>query len=254
MKQTAALPAPGRTHASNPKNAEVRARQEEAVRAGDLGTLLTTVAGLIWKEVRRYGRGLGDEDLRDLYAAGRYGALLAARRFDASRGAAFPTYATYWVRALVVREVLHFWGRGQFGATRATRAIFFRYGKARRALDSADRPASADEVADYLGVSPEILDSVAAATSTSAKDCGDVPDAYRTIEEVLCGRAEEDDLRGALGELDARSRLVLVARFYHGKRLREVAATVGVTRERVRQIEAAALDKLRRILLKQRSR
>lgn len=233
------------------KHADLRAAQAKAAADRDVAALVQSVEGTIWKIADHYSRGLSKEDVEDLRAAGRVGAVVAAERYDVSRGASFNTYALSWIRAYVVKEVFFFWGKGRLrGTNGAVRRIFFRQGRARRDLAAAGTKETPEALADAMGVNVSILADVevAIAANVPQEDLKDVSSDDGGVLAMMCAADESDDVRVAIADLDMRSQFVIVQRFYEDKTLDEVAVRLGVTRERVRQIEKEAIVSLRRSL------
>ncbi len=211
---------------------------------------------------RRYlHRGLS---LLDLIEEGNVGLLHAARKFRPDRGARFSTYATWWIRQAIVR--------GLASQARMIRLpvhverLLGQYVKGRNALtQELGRAPTAEEVAREMGrpvaeierlesvrQQPLSLDSTAAGEGKGSLH-ETVPDASTApgarLAAVLRARA---DLAGVLHDLPDTERTVITLRFGLGGEesltLESIGQRLGVTRERVRQIESAALERLRRLL------
>jgi RNA polymerase primary sigma factor len=149
----------------------------------------------------------------DLIHEGNLGLIEAARRFDAARNVKFITYAVWWVRQAILHLLT--------GETRAASA----------ASVSLDAPAGDPD-------GPELWEKLEQATEPPA-------------ETALVRRALHDQIRDALKDLDDKERQVVSLRFGLSRRddprtLQEIGDRLHLTRERVRQIEARAKDKLRR--------
>lgn len=244
---------------ARPVQAQARVPSE-----GDVAALVKSMRGTIRWVVHQFGRGLDGEVIRDLLAAGDLGAIEAARRYDPSRGVSFSTYATYWVRAFVVKEVFFFWGQGRCRVCASTMRVFFGHGRARRKIEAAGQDPTPAAVAKAIGVPVATLE---AAWAASMRDRGydDPPrgdsvfflnetlsDERASALDLLCDRVDrvgvEEGVRAALNVLDARSRYVIEQRFYEGKKLREVAETLRLTKQGAQQIEKRAIARLRRHL------
>jgi RNA polymerase primary sigma factor len=219
---------------------------------------LRLVVGL----ARRYARrGLG---LEDLIAEGNLGLLRAVEGFDPGRNTRFSTYAGYWVKQSL--------GRSLVNTSRAVRLpahVVVLLGRWRRASAGLQgelgRPPTPEEVARRLDLPKRKLNAVKKALrACNSAPQGDQADSGRSLDEALpdghaqapdAGMAEADGwhhLLYLLGRLDQRKAAVLRLRFGLGdegpKTLQEVGERLGVTRERVRQVEAEALANLREAL------
>jgi RNA polymerase primary sigma factor len=202
------------------------------------------------------GRGMPFEDLIQLGALGLHRAV---KGFDPDRQLRFSTYATWWIRqsiAHALAEESRLVHVPEYVASRAA-AIF----RTQETLQSElGRPATLAEVADELGIPPRNVEETVATVREPASFERPIGDTDRRLADTLPdgdpgpeARAEavclSEAVAAALDGLDPRDRLVLMLRFGIGHRrphtLQEVATRLGVTRERVRQLEDAAIYRLR---------
>ena len=237
-----------------------RAELEERVRRGTDAKrrLVAAHLPLVVRLLHRY-RWSGLPVL-DLFQEGTLALLRAAERFDWRRGTPFGAYAAWWVRHALSRAV-----REHVGAVRLPETK-------RRQLRSlaearAERPwASWEELAERAELSMEDAAALAPLLGSPVPlEAPAGPGSDRTLEELLADREAEERLEEVLVEaeverliraaeqtLSPREREVLEARYGLGGRqpetLREVGERLGVSLQRVAQIEAAALAKLRRAL------
>jgi RNA polymerase primary sigma factor len=201
----------------------------------------------------------GSLSLPDLVQEGNIGLMRAVDRFEYQRGFRFSTYATWWIRQAIARALADS-GRTVRLPVHVVQALN-KLTKAGRALSAElDRPPTVRELADHtrLAVDRVLQLSQAGAPLTSLDaPIGDsavfadlLSDGGLSPEEQVVSRSTRQRVRRELATLTARERAVLQLRFgIRGERehtLEEVAQRVGLSRERVRQIERQALARLRR--------
>lgn len=193
----------------------------------------------------------------DLVGEGYVGLLVAINKFDTSRqGVRLMTYASFWIRAFMARYIAASWGGGKtgIGITRAKRLFKLRKESSRLAsqqvLDEVAResccrcfsisPRALGTLLDVLSLQEFSLDACTGQTIPSPHDPVSEVESAQTRE--LCSRA----VRDVLGVLSERELLVISERYLHEDTasLATLGARLGVTRERVRQIERSALRKL----------
>lgn len=205
---------------------------------------------------RHQGRGL---PLADLVQDGVLGLVRAAQKFDGERGVRFSTYATWWIRQAITRSLLSN-GRAIRLPVHAGEEIGRLHRAAAEVAQTLGRQATSEEIAMHLDVPRRWVEKrMALASDPVSLDApigedGELldvmadPEAARPLEEALRGlvRARIDEV---LRSLPAREREVIALRFGLGdgeaRTLQEIADTLGLTRERIRQIEKKALRTLR---------
>jgi RNA polymerase sigma-32 factor len=203
----------------------------------------------------------------DLIQEGNIGLMKAVRRFDPDRGVRLVSFAVHWIRAEIHEYVVRNWRLVKIATTKAQRKLFFNLRRMRPDGGSL-APGQMADIAEQLDVRPE--DVAEMEVRLSGGDCAlEAPvededrfapaswlaDPSQEPAQVLA-RQGLDSLQGerldaALRSLDDRSQHIVRARWLAddgGATLHELAAEYGISAERVRQVEAAALKKLRKAL------
>ena len=224
---------------------------------------------LVPKIAQRYaGYGI---PVADLIGEGNIGLLQSAERFEPDKGFRFSTYARWWIRAAMLNFVLQTWSMIKLGNGAGKKRLFFNLRRAKQALRAdGDRhldDADIAKLAKHFQVSTD--DIVAMDQRMSAKDVslhqtmpgstgftfGDmIADDTPTPEDrAIDGderRWHREQLREAMANLDRREKDILKHRYLTDEpaTLAKLARIHGLTAERVRQIEAKAIDKLRHYL------
>ncbi|MDE1901351.1 MAG: RNA polymerase sigma factor RpoH [Alphaproteobacteria bacterium] len=229
--------------------------------------LVTSHLRLVAKIAMGY-RGYG-LPLSDLIAEGNIGMMQAVKRFDPDRGFRLSTYAMWWIRAAIQEYILHSWSLVKIGTTAAQKKLFFNLRRLKgemKAIDDGDlSQEQVHEIAQRLDVAEEEVvnmnrrltggdQSLNAPLSRDGEGDGE-------WQDWLVDTAEPADIRmGAREELSGRQKLLATAMeglqprerdIIVARRLSENPATLedlsqkfGVSRERVRQIEVRAFEKL----------
>ena len=201
----------------------------------------------------------------DLIQEGNVGLMKAVKRFDPERGVRLVTFAVHWIKAEIHEYIVRNWRMVKLATTKAQRKLFFNLRSMKAEGQTLDT-AQVSEIATTLNVRPEDVREMEVRMSgreMSLENQDDdeehfAPIAYLSDEghedpvEVLDRRASDemhgDGLARALATLDDRSRKIVQARWLNeegGATLHELAAEYGVSAERIRQIEAAAMKKMK---------
>lgn len=218
---------------------------------------------------RNYGLPMGD-----LVQEGNVGLMQAAARFEPGREVRFSTYAAWWIRSAMQDYILRNWSIVRTGTTAAQKSLFFNLRRLRARIGAAASgaslsPESRQWIATELQVDVSDVEMMemrlsAADQSLNApiSDSGEddwqdfLADSRPSPEEVVIGMRDGDTrsrwLAEALGELTARERTIINQRRLRedGATLEELGRELGVSKERVRQLEHRAMLKLRESMLK----
>jgi RNA polymerase sigma-32 factor len=231
--------------------------------------LVTSHLRLVAKIAMGY-RGYG-LPLSEIVSEGNVGLMQAVKRFDPERGFRLATYAMWWIKASIQEYILRSWSLVKIGTTAAQKKLFFNLRKAKgqiKAIEEGDlRPEQVKLIATKLGVTEEEVVSMnrrlaapdhslnAPLRADSEGEWQDwLVDESPNQEALLADREEKDDRSDLLAEglkaLNERERHILTER-----RLKDEPATLedlskeyDISRERVRQIEVRAFEKLQRAI------
>jgi RNA polymerase sigma-32 factor len=231
--------------------------------------LVTSHLRLVAKIAMGY-RGYG-LPLSELISEGNVGMMQAVKRFDPERGFRLATYAMWWIRASMQEYILHSWSLVKIGTTAAQKKLFFNLRRLKGQLQAIDEgdlsPENVEKIARELDVpqsdvvsmnrrlaAPDHSLNAPVRTDGEGEWQDWLVDEADDQETRLSDRQElglrRDLLRDAMTHLTERERDILTAR-----RLRDTPATLedlsekyGVSRERVRQIEVRAFEKLQRAI------
>jgi len=232
------------------------------------GRLVMSHLRLVVSVARNYlGYGLPHADL---IQEGNIGLMKAVKRFDPERGVRLVSFALHWIRAEIHEYVLKNWRLVKVATTKAQRKLFFNLRSMKQGLGTLSQE-QVDEIARTLNVKREEVSEMETRLSggdvalEGRNDDGEdefapiayLADADSEPTQVLQRRQydmlQTDGVRQALDELDPRSRRIVEARWLNEDRegnvgtstLHDLAREFGVSAERIRQIEAKALQKMR---------
>jgi RNA polymerase sigma-32 factor len=216
---------------------------------------------------RRYG-----VPLDELVAEGNFGLVHALSKFEPERGFRFVTYAAYWIRAYILNYIIRSWSLVGSGSGVLRSKMFFRLRRERVKLANliGDRDAAEEALAEKLGTDREKLSNMlrrleARDVSLDSKVFDDgsstlldtLPSEWQTQDEHVYDSETRGELKtwvgSAMSKLDARERYIVEQRLMADPEerlsLAEIGRTLGVSRERARQLEARAKGKLKNRLL-----
>jgi len=207
----------------------------------------------------------------ELISEGNVGMMQAVKRFDPDRGFRLATYAMWWIRASIQEYILHSWSLVKMGTTAAQKKLFFNLRKLKgqmQAIEEGDlSPEQVTKIATRLGVPEEEVVNMnrrLAAPDSSlnapVKSEGDMEwqdwlvdespnQESRLVESQELGQRKQM-LAAALKQLTDRERRIIVERrlIDEPKTLEDLSSEYGISRERVRQIEVRAFDKLQKAM------
>lgn len=204
----------------------------------------------------------------DLIQEGNVGLMKAVKRFEPTHGARLFSFAVHWIKAEIHEFILRNWRLVRVATTKPQRKLFFNLRSMRKSLNALS-PKEAQAIADDLGVKlSEVMEMEQRMTGRDIgllADNSDDEESFAPIDWLSDTDSQPDTqlakqahyalqtegLQTALAQLDERSRRIVESRWLQddgGLTLHDLAAEFGVSAERIRQIEAKALQKLRGVL------
>jgi RNA polymerase sigma-32 factor len=228
--------------------------------------LVTSHLRLAAKLALRY-RGYG-LPVSDLISEANLGLMHAVKRFNPEKGVRLATYAIWWIKATIHEYILRSWSLVKIGTTAAQKKLFFNLRKLKNRIsageDSDLSPEQVKYIADELQVSSRevvemngrIRGDISLNLPTSREDGSEewqnglvdpAPDPERLLAETQDRDRIRTALQEALAALTPREQRIIRSRFLaeQPKTLEELGAAFGISRERVRQVEVRALQKIR---------
>jgi RNA polymerase sigma-32 factor len=229
--------------------------------------LVTSHLRLVAKIAMGY-RGYG-LPMNEIISEGNVGLMQAVKRFDPERGFRLATYAMWWIRAAIQEYILHSWSLVKMGTTAAQKKLFFNLRRLKsqmQAIDDGDlAPEQVRKIADHLQVTEQDvvnmnrrLDGPDHSLNASLRAEGETEwqdwlvDETQSQEQTLADEDELDHRRSLLARamhvLNERERHILAERRLKDEplTLEALSQHYGISRERVRQIEVRAFEKLQR--------
>ena len=234
--------------------------------------LVTSHLRLVAKIAMGY-RGYG-LPVSELISEGNIGLMQGVKKFEADRGFRLATYAMWWIRASIQEFILRSWSLVKMGTTAAQKKLFFNLRRMKARLDAFEdgdlRPEDLAKIAKDLGVTEAEVTSINRRMALGGDTSLNVPmredgegqwqdwladDAPLQDEQVA--EAQEADVRhtmlvSAMESLNEREKFILTERRLTDdpKTLEELSQVYGVSRERVRQIEVRAFEKLQKAMMR----
>lgn len=233
--------------------------------------LVTSHLRLVAKIAMGY-RGYG-LPIAEVVSEGNVGLMQAVKRFEPDKGFRLATYAMWWIKASIQEYILRSWSLVKMGTTASQKRLFFNLRRLKgriQALDEGDlKPEHVQEIATKLGVSEDDVvsmnrrlggDASLNAPIRQEADGGEwqdwLVDDSESQEEILADQEEHDHriklLKDAMSVLNERERRIFEARRLSEDpiTLEELSGEFGVSRERVRQIEVRAFEKVQKAVKK----
>ncbi len=205
------------------------------------------------------------QNYMDLVQEGNIGLIKATKKYDPYKGVKFSYYATYWIRAYILKFLMNNWRLVKLGTTQAQRKLFFSLNKERKQLEVQGFKPEPELLAKRLNVkkseviemSNRMTNNEVSLESPVGKDSDDeqiqfISSNGPSIEDALCLKDMKKKLRDFLQTLQGRhnekERVILEKRLLTDDpmTLQNISEIFGVSRERIRQIEAALLKKIRK--------
>ncbi|MCI5158153.1 MAG: sigma-70 family RNA polymerase sigma factor [Candidatus Electrothrix sp. AUS1_2] len=210
------------------------------------------------------------QNFMDLVQEGNVGLVQATKKFDPYRGVKFSYYAAYWIRAYILKFIMDNWRLVKIGTTQAQRKLFFSLNKEKKLLESQGFKPDVKLLAERLNVKEsevvemdQRMDGWDVSLEAPVRNDSDdeqkdfLPHYGPAVEDIVAGEEVRDRISGILTDIDGtlndKERFILTYRLLNDEpeTLQTIADHFGISRERVRQIEANLLKKLKDVFEKE---
>jgi RNA polymerase sigma-32 factor len=209
------------------------------------------------------------QNFLDLIQEGNVGLVQAAKKFDPYREVKFSYYAAYWIRAYILKFIMDNWRLVKIGTTQAQRKLFFSLNKEKKLLEAQGFKPEPKLLAERLNVKEseviemtQRMDSWDVSLESPVREDSDdeqkdfLPDTGPAVEDIVANREIRERLdsilRSMKESLNEKEQTILDARLLtdEPRTLQDIADSFGISRERVRQIEANLLKKMKKYIEK----
>lgn len=207
------------------------------------------------------------QNFMDLVQEGNIGLMKAVKKFDPYKGVKFSYYATYWIRAYILKFLMNNWRLVKLGTTQAQRKLFFCLNKERKALEAQGFVVEPEMLAERLKVkksdvvemssrmnNEEVSLESPMGPDSDAEKKDFVPSSGPSVEDILCNRDMKKRIHKLLEQLKGRHNeketMILERRLLTDDplTLQKISEKFGISRERIRQIESNLLRKMRKYI------
>ncbi len=200
----------------------------------------------------------------DLIQEGNVGLMMAVRKFNPHKGFRLISYAVWWIRAYIQNHVISVWSLLKIGTTQAQRKLFFKLNQAKNAIKNMTGADDLEATALTLDVKESEVEEMGERLRGDCYLDAELGDGYTLLESLADDRQNQEELIAdrqehallkrevttALSRLNDKERFIIEHRVSADEpmTLQEIADTFSISRERVRQIEEAALKKMKTAL------
>lgn len=207
------------------------------------------------------------QNFLDVIQEGNVGLVQAVKKYDPYRGVKFSYYAAYWIRAYILKFIMDNWRLVKIGTTQAQRKLFFSLNKERKLLESQGYKPETKLLAERLNVKEQEviemsqrMDNWDVSLESPVREDSDddqksfLPDQGPSVEQRVAETEIREQMAELLaklsGNLNEKEQVILAARLLSDEplTLQDIADQFGISRERVRQIEANLLKKMKKYL------